>query len=83
MMPRVPRGLAWQFCVLAVSVTLAGGMWLLATTGAVVGFALTVVGATVLTLLWLLRRRETKQAMWTVIQSCVAYVSGAWFWHRD
>jgi hypothetical protein len=63
---------------------LVAGVWLVAVNGSIPGFVVASVAAVALSGMWIWRARATKNALWTLIEALIEYVTGAWFWnHHD
>jgi hypothetical protein len=73
----------WQIGVFAFALLLGCGTWLLIKTGTAAGLAIAAIGAVGLVSMWARHGRATRHAVATLIEALVAYVSGAWFWHRE
>jgi hypothetical protein len=72
----------WTFAVFGLALMLVVGGWLVVATGSVLGFAIASVAGVALIGMWIWRARATKNALWTLIEALIAYVTGAWFWDR-
>jgi hypothetical protein len=74
----------WTLGVFALVLMLVVGGWSVAVSGSVLGFAIALVASVALSVMWIWRARATKNALWTLIEALIEYVTGAWFWnHHD
>lgn len=68
---------------LILAITLVVGVWVWLIMGSILGLGL-AAGATVgLIGMATWRTQATKAALWMIVEGTIAYVTGAWFWHRD
>jgi NADH:ubiquinone oxidoreductase subunit 6 (subunit J) len=72
----------WFACAFLLTILLVAGIWLLLASS-FVGVMLVIAAIVGLIGMAALRPRATTNALWTMLEGVIAYVTGAWFWYRD